>query len=254
MEIGMLGGIAGAVGGWLAGSAYRSWKYKRERKHGLKNEFHDLITVKAAIVWRDDEGDKRWHLSIRDVQAKVPMLHVFANRPITDVVRAASDGTKEGLVRVANPVIHRRMMDLIRRHFTGNDLAALYKFLTGRHVRRDKIIFGLLSPRHKTANGDAELFRLGMASILLIHEERLDILCRPDFLDFIALGKSATRTDAELVHKIALSAPEELKKKPGLAALAIADVESEDEEHLADQVAQKVLAQLATTGLVRASR
>ncbi len=249
----MLGGIAGAAGGWLSGYAYKSWKYKKERKRGLKNEFHDLITVKAAIVWRDDEGDKRWHLSIRDVQEKVPMLHVFANRPITDVVRAASENTKEGLVRVSNPVIHRRMMDLIRRHFTGNDLAALYKFLTGRHVRRDRIIFGLLSPHHKPANGDAELFRLGMASILLIHEERLGILCRPDFLDFIALGTSATRTDAELIHKIALSAAEELQKKPGLAALAVADVESEDEEHLADQVAQKVLTRLATAGLARAS-
>ncbi len=183
MEIGMLGGLAGVVGGWLSGYAFRSWKYKKERKHGLKNEFHDLITVKAAIVWLDDEGDKRWHLSIRDVQAKVPMLHVFANRPITDVVRAASDA-QEGLVRVSNPVIHCRMMDLIRRHFTGNDLAAVYKFLTGRHVRRDKIIFGLLSPHHTTANSDAELFRLGMASILLIHEDRLDILCDPGFLDF----------------------------------------------------------------------
>ena len=90
--------------------------------------------------------------------------------------------------------------------------------------------------------------------ILLIYEEWLDILCRPDFLDFIELGTSATRTDAELVHKIALSAPEELQKKPGLAALAMADVESEDEEHLADQVAQKVLAHLATKGLVHASR
>ena len=130
MEIGMLGGIAGVAAGWLSGYAYKSWKYKRERKRGLKNEFHDLITVKAAIVWRDDEGDKRWHLSIRDVQGKIPMLHVFANRPITYVVRAASDDTKEGLVRVSNPVIHRRMMDLIRRHFTGNDLATLYKFLT----------------------------------------------------------------------------------------------------------------------------
>jgi hypothetical protein len=110
----------------------------------------------------------------------------------------------------------------------------------------------LLSPHHKPADGDAELFRLGMASILLIHEERLDILCRPDFLDFIELGASATRTDAELVHKIALSAPEELRKNPGLAALGVADVESEDEEHLADQVAQKVLAHLATKGLVDA--
>ena len=96
MEIGMLGGIAGVVAGWLSGYAFRSWKYKRERNRGLNNEFHDLITVKAAIVWRDDEGDKRWHLSIRDVQAKVPMLHVFANRPITDVIRAASDETKKG--------------------------------------------------------------------------------------------------------------------------------------------------------------
>ena len=34
MEIGMLGGIAGVVAGWLSGYAYRSWKYKRERKRG----------------------------------------------------------------------------------------------------------------------------------------------------------------------------------------------------------------------------
>lgn len=61
-----------------------------------------------------------------------------------------------------------------------------------------------------------------------------------------------TAYDAELVHKIALFAPEELQKEPGLAALGIADVESEDEEHLADQVAQKVLAHLATKRLVDA--
>jgi hypothetical protein len=51
---------------------------------------------------------------------------------------------------------------------------------------------------------------------------------------------------------VPLPIEEELKKEPGLAALGIADVESEDEEHLADQVARKVLAHLATRSLVDA--
>ena len=36
MEIGMLGGIAGVVAGWLSGYAYRSWKYKRSENAAEK--------------------------------------------------------------------------------------------------------------------------------------------------------------------------------------------------------------------------
>ena len=32
-------------------------------KLGLENEFHDFITVKAAIVWRDDKSEDEEHLA-----------------------------------------------------------------------------------------------------------------------------------------------------------------------------------------------
>jgi hypothetical protein len=140
-------------------------------------------------------------------------------------------------------------MDLVRYHFTGNDMEANLKFLTGRHVRRDQLLFGLISPNREDGTRDAELFRLGMPSILLIYYNLLDVICSEKFAETVALGHSATRHDADFIHKIGHIAREELAKEKGLAALQLADIESVDEEYESELTAVKVIAKLKAAGM-----
>ena len=73
-----------------------------------------------------DEGGP-WHLSIREWLDKELAAKVLANASVTQVVRDAAGS--EGLIRLSDPLLHRRVMDLVRYHFTGNDMAANLKFL-----------------------------------------------------------------------------------------------------------------------------
>ena len=93
-------------------------------------------------MWQEDEGGP-WHLSIREWLDKELAAKVLANASVTQVVRDAAGS--EGLIRLSDPLLHRRVMDLV-----GIILPAmtwlLIQISTGRHVRRDQLLFGLISP------------------------------------------------------------------------------------------------------------
>ncbi len=241
---------AGSAFGYAWGSL-RAWRRsRRELGNARRNEFPEYIAIKAAVVWQEDEGGP-WHLSIREWLDKELAAKVLANASVTQVVRDAAGS--EGLIRLSDPLLHRRVMDLVRYHFTGNDMAANLKFLTGRHVRRDQLLFGLISPNREDGLKDAELFRLGMPSILLIYYSRLDIICGPKFAETVMLGHSATKHDAAFIHQIGRVAQEELAKENALAALQLADIESVDEEYEAELAAAKIFAKLKSACMLPAA-
>ena len=117
-------------------------------------------------------------------------------------------------------------------------------------MRRDQLLFGLISPNRDDKTRDAELFRLGMPSILLIDYDHLDVIRSPIFVETVMLGHSATRHDASFIHQIGLIAQEELVKEKALAALQLADIESVDEEYEAELAAAKVLAKLTSAAML----
>jgi hypothetical protein len=239
--------VGGSALGYAWGSL-RAWRrFRRELGNARRNEFSDYIAIKAAVVWQQDNSGP-WHLSIREWLDKELAARVLANASVTQVVRDAAES--EGLIRLSDPLLHRRVMDLVRYHFTGNDMEANLKFLTGRHVRRDQLLFGLISPNREDGMGDAELFRLGMPSILLIYYNRLDVICSSKFAETVMLGHSATRHDAVFIHKIGQIAQAELAKEKALAALQLADIESVDEEYEAELTAAKVFAKLKAASIL----
>ena len=120
--------VGGSALGYAWGSL-RAWRrFRRDLGNARRNEFPDYIAIKAAVVWQEDKNSP-WHLSIREWLDKELAAKVLANASVTAVVRDA--GASEGLIRLSDPLLHRRVMDLVRYHFTGNDMEANLKFLTG---------------------------------------------------------------------------------------------------------------------------
>jgi hypothetical protein len=153
--------------------------------------------------------------------------------------------TTTGLVRFTDPDLQYDLMADACARVTANSHDSNVAFAMGRDdVHQDPAVVMVLSWQRENPHSALVTRDMKRVTILVLAMNSLPVMQRPDFVETIQLGKLVTKTDAQLVHDMAMRAKEDLAKPAGAAAMAEVDLESLKIEELLDGLESRVLARL----------
>ena len=195
--VGPIVGATVAVAGFMAGR----WSEHRRRVH-FKRE--DLVTSSVVIEFygiTNQGGRDVLHIVS---QGSSFTLDSFFRAPdlVSHVQRAAKK--HPGLIRLANPVAHRMMMDEGKDAITGLDPKANMDFLHGRPTQEDQTLFAFASYAEKDHDGAGLRDQIARLELLVVSPDVIERLTEPAYIEALGVAHSGYQPRCHRLHEFAL--------------------------------------------------
>ena len=191
------------VGATVAAAGFMAGRWSQHRRH-VRFKREDLVTSSIVIEFygvKSDGGRDVLHIIS---QGGSFALDGFFRSPdlVGHVQRAARK--HPGLMRLANPVAHRMMMDEGKDAITGLDAKANMDFLHGRPTQDDETLFAFASYAEKDHDGSGLRDQIARLEVMVVSPDLIGRLADPAYVMELAVAHSGYHPRCQRLHEFAL--------------------------------------------------
>jgi hypothetical protein len=195
--------ILAAIGTLFAGAGFIAGRWSHHR-NWARFRAEDLVTTSVVIelygIKTGSDGRDTLHIISQGSSA---VLDAFFRNPVLigEVQRAAA--RHPGLLRLANPVAHRMMMEEGKDTITGLDPKANMDFLHGRPTRDDATLFAFAAYK-ESDRGDSPLHDQVSRLILMVASpETIAKVSDPRYVETLAVAHPGYQPRCGRLHDFA---------------------------------------------------